>query len=169
MHQLRNGLGSQKVPGRSNLAGQSVDLESFAPYLLNQVTSRLNLGMQEHLRAHRVSVPQWRVLCLLTVNGAQSIGALAASSVIPQSTLSRVVDQIERGGLVERRPRPQNNRVIEVHLTKQGRVMFDRILPAALAVRDDLISELSEADHRQFLRILRKLLERLRQSSSGRA
>jgi DNA-binding MarR family transcriptional regulator len=166
MHQHRNG-GIEAVAARA--PDQAIELEAFAPYLLNQVTNRLNLRMQQHLRYHRVSVPQWRVLCLLTVNGPQSIGTIVAKTVIPQSSLSRVVDQIERRGLVERRPRPHNNRVIDVHLTRQGRAIFERILPAALAVRDELVADLSEAESRQFVRILRKLLQRLRQDSSGHA
>jgi DNA-binding MarR family transcriptional regulator len=147
----------------------AIALDTFAPYLLNQVTGRLNKCMQEHLRPHRVSVPQWRVVCILTVNGPQSIGMLATNTVIPQSTLSRVVDQLERRGLVERRLRPHNNRVVEVHLTKLGDAIFQRILPAALSVRDDLVADLSESEHWQFIRIMRRLLQRLRDEISGHA
>jgi DNA-binding MarR family transcriptional regulator len=144
-------------------------LDEFVPYLLNQVTSRLNLRMQQHLRTHRVSVPHWRVLCLLTLQGPLSIGAIVASTVIAQSTLSRVVDQLERRELVERRLRPSNNRVVEVHLTKEGRRLFKRILPAALDVRDRLVSPLSASEHRQLRRVLQKLLGQLRHGENGHA
>jgi DNA-binding MarR family transcriptional regulator len=125
--------------------------------------------MERHLRLHRVSVPQWRVLCLLTTNGPQSIGAIVSSTVIAQSTLSRVVDQLERRHLVERRLRPSNNRVVEVHLTRQGRLLFRRILPAALTVRDALVAGLTEAESRQFRRLLQKLLAQLRHGDLGDA
>lgn len=137
-------------------------LDEFVPYLLNQVTNRLNLRMQQHLRTSRVSVPQWRVLCLLTVGGPQPIGTIVSKTVIAQSTLSRVVDQLEHRGLVERRLRPSNNRIVEVHLTKEGRKLFKRILPAALTVRDDLVSPLSTAEQRQLRRLLQKVLAELR-------
>lgn len=150
-------------------AGAPIVLDEFLPYLLNQVTNRLNRRMERHLRLHRVSVPQWRVLCLLTVHGAQSIGTIVGNSVIAQSTLSRVIDQLERRQLVERRLRPSNNRVVEVHLTRQGRVMFRRILPAAFAVRDVLTAGLSSSENRQLNRLLLKVLGRLRHGNSGHA
>ena len=146
-----------------------IALYEFAPYLLNQVTNRLNQRMQLHLRRNKVSVPQWRVLCLLTVNGPQSIGTIVANTVIAQSTLSRVADQLERRRLVERKPRPSNNRIVEVHLTRHGRVLFDQLLPAALSVRDELVAVLSEAENRQFVRILRKLLNGLRNQATFHA
>lgn len=144
-------------------------LDEFVPYLLDQVTNRLNRRMERHLRLHRVSVPQWRVLCLLTLNGPQSIGAIVSNTVIAQSTLSRVVDQLERRQLVERRLRPSNNRVVEVHLTRQGRLLFRRILPAALGVRDGLVAGLSEGEGRQLRRLLQKLLAHLRHGDHGHA
>lgn len=143
-------------------ASAMISLDEFLPYLLNQVTNRLNRRMDHHLRLHRVSVPQWRVLCLLTVHGPQSIGTIVSNTVIAQSTLSRVVDQLERRALVERRLRPSNNRIVEVHLTRQGRVLFRRILPAAFGVRDALVASLSDSEHRQLRRLLQKLLGRLR-------
>ena len=141
-------------------------LDRFVPYLLNQVTNRLNLDMRAHVRPLNVSVPQWRVLCLLELEGAQSIGTLASNSVIGQSTLSRVVDQLVRNHLVQRRPLPQNNRVIEVHLTAQGHELFQRLVPAALSVRDHTIAGLSDAEHEQLIALLRRMLDNLKQSPS---
>jgi DNA-binding MarR family transcriptional regulator len=146
---------------------RAIALDAFAPYLLNQITNRLNARMQHHLRPHRVSVPQWRVLCLLSLHGPQSIGALVASTVIPQSTLSRVIDQLERRELATRRPRPQNNRVVEVHLTGRGRALFRRILPAALRVGDELMAGLPNSEGRRFIHNLRRLLQQLHQDGSA--
>lgn len=146
-----------------------IALYEFAPYLLNQVTNRVNQRMQQHLRRHKVSVPQWRVLCLLTVNGPQSIGTIVANTVIAQSTLSRVADQLERRRLVERKSRPSNNRIVEVHLTRYGRSLFDQLLPAALSVRDELVAVLSDVEKKQFVRILRKLLSGLCNEPAGHA
>ena len=169
MDQLQNDANASVSPMETSPAARGIALDAFVPYLLNQVTNRLNRRMQNHLRNYRVSVPQWRVLCLLTVHGPQSIGTIANNTVIAQSTLSRVVDQLERRALVERRLRPNNNRVVEVHLTKEGRAIFQRILPAALSVRDELIDALSEAEQRQLTHILSKLFQSLQGKVSAHA
>lgn len=138
-------------------------LEDFVPYLLNQVTNRLNHGMREHLRAYRTTIPQWRVLCLLSLHGPLSIGMIESRTVIAQSTVSRVIDQLERRGLVVRRPRPGNNRVVEVHVTRNGRETFNKIVPSALEVRDEVVATISPTERATLTRLLKKLLAALRE------
>ena len=124
----------------------------------------MNHAMRQHLRVHRVSIPQWRVLCLTLVRGPQSVGSIETATVIAQSTVSRVIDKLERRALVERRPRPSNQRVIDVHLTAAGRDLIRAILPSATAVRDRLVAALPESERRQLTATLQRLLEHIRRN-----
>ncbi|MHA1571678.1 MAG: MarR family winged helix-turn-helix transcriptional regulator, partial [Alphaproteobacteria bacterium] len=112
---------------------QDLILDEFLPYLFNRITNRLNQDLLLDLRPLRVSVPRWRVLAVLRAREGRRMGDLSAYTVIEQSSLSRVIDQMERDNLVVRRHHVDDNRIIEVYLTDEGRAMFDQIYPLAFA------------------------------------
>ena len=93
--------------GRDMLA-TGLALDDFLPYVFNRVTNRLNLNLLEVLRPRGITVPRWRVLAVLGARDGRNIGELSAFTIIEQPTLSRVVGQMERDGLVSRRPDGQD-------------------------------------------------------------
>lgn len=138
-------------------------LDEFLPYLFNRITNRLNQDLLSDLRPLRVSVPRWRVLAVLHAREGRRMGDLSAYTVIEQSSLSRVVDQMERDGLVVRRHHPDDNRIIEVYLTDDGRAMFDRIYPLAYGHYKHAINGLSDSERDTLVSLLHKILENTRQ------
>ena len=56
---------------------------------------------------------------------------IAAATVTEQPTLSRVVDQLESEGLVERRTSKEDSRFVYVDLTGKGEAAFAAIAPLA--------------------------------------
>ena len=101
------------------------DLHDFLPYLLNRISNRLNQELLVDLRPLNISVPRWRVLAVLRTGDGRSMGELSAETVIEQSSLSRVIDQMERDRLVERHSSSEDHRIVEVYLTATGRAMFN--------------------------------------------
>jgi MarR family transcriptional regulator, organic hydroperoxide resistance regulator len=143
---------------------EGLPLDDFLPYLLNRLTNRLNQDLVEDLRKLDVTVPMWRVLAVLASRDGRGIGELAVYTVTDQSTLSRVIDRMERDDLVERRPSPQDGRAIEVFVRPAGRQVFAKILPVALNHYRHAISGLSESESRTLLRLLHKVLDTVRRS-----
>jgi hypothetical protein len=73
------------------------------PYLINVITNYVNETMREDLRRVGMTVPRWTVLTALREDDGLAIGHLASRCMIRQSSLTRVVDQLERDGHVRRR------------------------------------------------------------------
>jgi len=149
---------------RQSLVGD-LSLDDFLPYLLNRISSRLNIDLAEDLREIGVTPQYWRVLAVLHVAGGRSIGELSVYTITEQSTLSRIVDRMAEAGLVERRASPEDARVAEVHLTAAGRATFDRILPVAIGHYRRATAGLDEAEHRQLVDTLHKVLDNIRVTS----
>ena len=142
---------------------QDLKLDEFLPYLFNRITNRLNQDLLRDLRPLRVSVPRWRVLAVLHARDGRRMGDLSAYTVIEQSSLSRVVDQMERDKLVTRRNHLDDNRIIEVYLTGEGHAMFERIFPLAYGHYQLAINGLSEAERDTLVALLHKILDNTRQ------
>ncbi|MFQ5535315.1 MAG: MarR family winged helix-turn-helix transcriptional regulator [Sphingomonadales bacterium] len=108
---------------------------------------------------------RWRVLAVLHARDRRSIGELAAYTVMDQSTLSRVIDQMERDGLVERRQGRLDSRVVEVHILEAGNKAFDTILPKAMREMDFALKNFSEEERQALFRLLHKILDNIRTTS----
>jgi DNA-binding MarR family transcriptional regulator len=103
----------------------------YLPYLLNRAGSRVALAFGRELREVGITLQHWRVLAVLRESDGLRIGQLAAFTSINLSTLSRVVDNMERLGLVRRRADKSDTRVVNIHATAAGHEAMARILPLA--------------------------------------
>src|SRR5688572_29101117 len=73
----------------------------------------------------------WRVLAALREKDGRRMGDLSETTSIEVSTLTRLVDNMEKKGLVARRRDPNDARVVALFVTAAGRRLTQRILPIA--------------------------------------
>ena len=136
----------------------SIALERFIPYLLFRVSRRLNAHLREEMRAAGVTIHRWRLLAVLAARDGRSLSELAAVTVMEQSVISRVVDQMRRDGLVRREAGDADRRVSRIFLAARGRALFERIFPVARMHQRRATRELSAAEERMLARLLGKVL-----------
>ena len=75
---------------------------------------------------------------------------------IDPSTMVSLIDQLERAGLAERRPHPQDRRAREVLITRKGRRILEQARKLAEEVEGDVLAGLSPAERRRLVTLLRK-------------
>lgn len=75
----------------------------------------------------QVTLPQFRVLVILSSHGPLRIGALAELMHANPSTFSRTVDRLELGSWVERRANPGSRREVLVEATDAGLALVDEV------------------------------------------
>jgi DNA-binding MarR family transcriptional regulator len=73
-------------------------------------------------------------------------------------TISVRIDRLERDGIVERLPDPNDLRGVLVRLTDAGLLLFDQVAPIHLANEDRLLSALNPEQREQLAALLRILL-----------
>ncbi len=129
------------------------------PYLMNRLTSKINRMWLLELRPHGLTIPRWQVLSILTVMDGCRVGELAEMAGSEQAVLSRVVDQMQRDGLVERKPAAADSRATEVWITEAGRSIYERLLPQAALHVDRLVSAFAEGEASQLAQSLEKMLD----------
>lgn len=106
-------------------------LDSYLPYLLNRAGARIATAFGEEVRPLGASLQMWRVLAALRERDGRRMGDLSSTTSIEVSTLTRLVDQMEKKGLVERRRDTGDARVVTLHVTAAGKRLTRRILPIA--------------------------------------
>lgn len=74
-----------------------------------------------------VTLPQFRVLVVLSGSGPIRMGALAERVHANQSTFSRSMDKIVAGGWAHRGTSPDSRREVLISLTEKGRALVDKV------------------------------------------
>lgn len=114
--------------------------------------------------------------------GAQGVGVLMRLlelDGLTQATLARVqrveapsmcrmIDRLERDGLVERRPSPDDRRATRVHLTDAGRRAALRGVDDVRALDEEIFGELSDDERLALADMLSRVLARLADSATRR-
>jgi DNA-binding MarR family transcriptional regulator len=99
----------------------------------------------------------YQVLVAITTEPPTSQLALAQRLGIDKTQMTYVVDQLEAGGYVERRPDPRDRRVRQVHPTDAGQSLLSSARVALRAVEAELMRHLTADEQAQ----LRELLARV--------
>jgi DNA-binding MarR family transcriptional regulator len=136
-------------------------LDDYVFYLMSHVEHLYSSGMARTLARHGISRSMWRCLAALSQHKGISIGELGRKALLKQSTVSRILDRMERNGLVLRRPRRGDERVTEVHLTAAGRYTLDPVFDIAGQVYARAIQGLRAAELTQFRRVLKRMYANL--------
>lgn len=155
----------RRSPTDARADAYSLD-ESIA-YLMNRVVGHLNRALESDLRKMRLSFQHWRVLAVLAMRDGRTIAELAEYAVLPHSTLSRLLTRMEHAGLLSRQPSGEDMRVAEIHLSARGRRSYERILPFAIARRDDALTGFSASEQAQCGVLLKRMLANLESRKAG--
>lgn len=115
----------------SNFLGTNV------PTLLSRVAHALDMEMAARLRREGVSLVEFRVLMALrdAHPHGQRVTVLARRCLLQQPTASKLLDRMERYGLVDRKHGGTDRRVVTVVATGHGLAMAERL--AALACEEE--------------------------------
>ncbi|MGK5740968.1 MarR family winged helix-turn-helix transcriptional regulator [Micromonospora sp. URMC 103] len=122
-----------------------------------RVARLLRHRTREALAPWDVTPSQARALGVLARHGVLRPGALAEHLRIAPRSATEVVDDLQRRGLVERRPDPHDRRATLVALTDDGVRAGAAIRAARQAETDRFFADLDPDDREQLTRILRTL------------
>ncbi len=110
-------------------------------------------------REHRLSLSAYDVLVQLSLRGPIRMSELADAVLISRAGMTRLVERLERDGLVERRTGAKDARQVLAHITERGLELLASCAPTHFAgVRERFLDPLSETQKRHLARAWRQLL-----------
>jgi DNA-binding MarR family transcriptional regulator len=139
-------------------------LESYVPYLFYSITGQLNRNLRKRLKHSGINLARWRVLSVLKDHGRMNISEIVDRTIIEQSTVSRIVEKLDREGFATRESCDLDSRFVQVMLTAAGEQRFNEIYPAALKHQERALHGFSGAE----TKMLKGFLERI-QNNIGSA
>jgi MarR family transcriptional regulator, organic hydroperoxide resistance regulator len=134
-------------------------------HLIIQVARAHRAIALEHLSKLGLHPGQEIILMQLLRQDGQSQTQLAERLGVQAPTVTKMLQRLEVGGFVERRPSSQDNRVTLVYLSAKGRSLEQPLQAAWAALERQTGLDLSDAEQQTLI----KLLERLRTNLDGEA
>lgn len=129
-------------------------------FLLSQVGIHASKQFAERIAAVGLQPPLFRVLNLVDAAEGQSQQAIGQAVDVPASRMVALVDELEREGLVERRPHPSDRRIRALYLTDKGRDLLARGRKVAKQHEADLTRGMSAADRKLLTQLLQQMVEK---------
>lgn len=140
--------------------------------LLAETVAGLHSRFAAQLAGHALSPAEFEVLLRLgrTQGGSLRMSDLAAQTQLTTSGITRVVDRLERDGLVERRACPTDRRGSFAHVTRGGVDRLDAVLPGHLELIEEWLTGRFTADQLEtLLGLLRLVRDEVRPDATAGA
>ncbi|MDX3907122.1 MAG: MarR family transcriptional regulator [Pigmentiphaga sp.] len=96
-------------------------LHDGLPFLLNRIAATIAEAVNREFQPMGLNLYAVRVLILLYLDSEHTVGGLAQSAALEQSTISHILRRLEQQGLIERVRQKQDNRSVMVLLTDEGK------------------------------------------------
>ncbi|WP_432164945.1 MarR family winged helix-turn-helix transcriptional regulator [Streptomyces sp. bgisy031] len=131
------------MPEREIPAGTMDDVDAVTRAVLT--ASRLLVAVSARSLAEveeRVTLPQFRMLVVLSTRGATKLVALAELLQVAPSTAMRMVDRLIAAGLADRQTNPDNRRETLLQLTEEGRRTVEDVTVRRRAEIAEIVSRL---------------------------
>jgi DNA-binding MarR family transcriptional regulator len=142
-----------------------LELEAMATVARLLTLGRLLDGVTAELAAeHGLQTPEGDVLFTLRRSGPPyrlAPSAISESLLVSSGTLTSRLDRLERKGLIQRVPHPEDRRSVEVELTPRGLELVDEVVTVHVRNESRILEALSERERAALDRAASKLIARI--------
>ncbi len=114
-------------------------------YLVKQLELAIRAVLDDVLRPHGITTPQYTALTALAARDGLTSAQLARRSFVTPQTMHEQVITLERAGLVSRHKDVTNRRILLIHLTPLGRERM-RACAGVVAELEGLVEGVMGAD-----------------------
>lgn len=137
-------------------------LDSFLPYRLNVLAKRISKELARRYQDQfGISIPEWRVIAILGRQQPLSSNDICDRSQMDKAKVSRAVAGLVERGLLARAVHPDDQRLLRLSFTAEGRALYDRVAPLALEWERQLLDCLTDPDRAALSALIGKLEGRL--------
>lgn len=144
----------------------SIDLSSLTALVGFSVRiAQLRVFEQFHhelWRRHHVHPGAFSVLVAIRANPGARPGALASALMVKRPNMTRLIDDLEKSGLVQRRAQTSDGRGVTLALTREGERMIAQASEEAMRMDLQATRNLSASERAQLIVLLEKLSAQLR-------
>ncbi len=128
---------------------------------MHRIEAKLELICNPYFRRFDVALHNSRMLVLLLESGKARVGDLVSSMVLPQSTISHQLRELEKRRLIRRTPAITDSRSVIVELTARGKRVAQQCNDLSAHVFEAMVDEFPPAELERLRVQLRRIYSNL--------
>jgi DNA-binding MarR family transcriptional regulator len=134
-------------------------------YLAKRLESAVRRSLDLQVQAQGLTTPKYAALSVLRAQPGLSAAQLARRSFVTPQSMHVMVGAFVRDGLVDRRPDPENQRVLRNYLTEAGDLVLTRTDEAAARIEQQMLAGLGDRDTAQLRELMTACIQNLTSGS----
>ena len=138
-------------------------LENAIGYAVNRAALRLKARLHQAFKAegHDITPEHWAVLNCLWDDEGMSQTQIAERIVKDKTNLTRILDVMERKGLITRRPHEGDRRAYRIFLTDKAKTMRPDLIAIAETLGARAVRGISAEEQQMLLRLMNTISDNL--------
>ncbi|NLW23031.1 MAG: MarR family transcriptional regulator [Tissierellia bacterium] len=113
---------------------------------LRKIDYIIRLKGREILKDFNITIPQFTALQILINNGNLTIGELSQKMALACSTITDLIDRMEKNQLVVRRKDEKDKRVVRIEVLPAGHEIVKRVLEKRVEFLESKMASLTEEE-----------------------
>jgi len=127
-------------------------------YLMRMCTNRVLPQMEALFADAELTFSQWTTLVALHDGRIKTAGDLAHNICHDAGSLTRLIDEMERRGLVNRSRSEADRRVVSLSITARGRALVEQLAPRVMHFWNGLLTGFTHAEVDTLIGLLTRLV-----------
>ncbi|WP_243300389.1 MarR family winged helix-turn-helix transcriptional regulator [Bacillus litorisediminis] len=136
---------------------QDVELSLKLLVVLNRALEAVKNQVVKDIKNYNLNLTEFAVLELLYHKGDQPIQKIGDKVLLASSSITYVVDKLEKKDLIERKPCATDRRITYAALTEKGKVFMDEIFPKHATSLQKIFAGLETEEKAAVINQLKKL------------
>ena len=132
-------------------------------YLLRRVYTIMHERIEAAFAGHGFTLMQWIVLIYVRDGLARTASDIVREFRHDSGALTRVIDQLERRGLLTRERSTRDRRAVNLALTPKGHRTIEELLPVMVAEMNIALAPFTHAEFEQFRDLTERMVNHLQQ------
>ena len=125
--------------------------------VLTRAVQAVTKRVEEDIRSYGINPTEFAVLELLLHKGDQPIQKIGDKVLLASSSITYVVDKLEKKNLLERKPCPKDRRVTYASITEKGNELMSDIFPKHQEAVQKIFGGLNDEEKEWMTQHLKKL------------
>jgi DNA-binding MarR family transcriptional regulator len=126
--------------------------------VLGRVKMAMGDALDRELAPFDISGAQFVILVALATGEADSAATLCRGISYDPGAMTRMIDRLEKKGLIRRTDHPDDRRRVGLELTAEGKALYPKLRAASMSVQNRFLRSFSKSEVRQLEILLQRML-----------
>jgi DNA-binding MarR family transcriptional regulator len=136
--------------------------QNTVPLLLHDVAHQLRVMIDGKVEPYKLTRQTWVALSILEDAPGISQIELSTRLEIDRSSAGRLLERMEKRGLVYRQKDPDDRRIVRLYVTEEARPLLNQLNDVSSEIKTIAEDGFSQEEHQLLVRLLRKVQTNLK-------